>query len=63
MLVLKQSQKVRKADVETLLKKLMNNSDFGKTMENIWKHRTINFVNNDSRRNYLVPEPSYYSTK
>ena len=35
MLVLKQSQKVRKADVETLLKKLMNNSDFGKTMENI----------------------------
>ena len=35
----------------------MNNTVFGKTVENMRKHRTI------SRRNYLVSEPSYHTTK
>ena len=39
--------------------KLMNNSMFGKTMENVRQHRNIKLVNNDRRRNYLVSKPKY----
>ena len=42
---------------------LMNNSDFGKTMENIRKHRDIKFVTTEKRRNYLVFKPNYHSKK
>ena len=41
----------------------MNNSVFGKTMENIRKHRAIKSVTNDKRRNQLVSEPNYHTTK
>ena len=41
----------------------MNNSVFGKTMENHRKHRDINFVTIERRRNYLLSEPDYYTTK
>ena len=41
----------------------MNNSVFGKTMENVRKHRDIRLVTTDKRRNQLVSEPNYHATK
>ena len=41
----------------------MNNSVFGKTMENYQKYRDINFVTIERRRNYLLSEPDYHTTK
>ena len=43
--------------------KLMNNSIFGITMENVRKHRDIKLVRTDNRRNQLILEPNYYTTK
>ena len=40
--------------------KLMNNSVFGKTMECV---RDIKLVTKDKRRNQLVSEPNYNTTK
>ena len=41
----------------------MNNAVFGKTMENVRKNRDIKLVTTERRRNYLVIEPNYYTTK
>ena len=41
----------------------MNNSVFGKTMENVRKHRDIKLVTTDERRNKLVSEPNYHTKK
>ena len=41
----------------------MNNSVFGKTMENVRKHRDIRLVTTDKRRNQLVSEPNYHAAK
>ena len=41
----------------------MNNAIFGIKMENVRKHRDIDLVTKDKRRNQLVPEPNYHTTK
>ena len=39
----------------------MNDSVFGKTMENLRNHRDIKLVTSEIRRKPLVSEPNYYS--
>ena len=43
--------------------KLMNDVVFVKTMENERKDRNIKLVTTETRRNYLVSEPNYHTTK
>ena len=50
-------------DFEKDFFKLMNNALFGKTMENVRKHRDIKLVKTDHRRNKLVSEPNYHTVK
>ena len=41
----------------------MNNSVFGKTMENVRSHRDIKLETSDKRRKRLVSEPNYHLHK
>ena len=41
----------------------MNNAVSEKTMENMRKHRDFKLVTTERRRNYLVSEPNYHTTK
>ena len=54
-------RKFARNDFEKDLFKLMNNSVFGKTMENIRKHRDIKLVTTDKKRSKLVSEPNYHT--
>ena len=41
----------------------MDNAVFGKTMENMRKHRDIKLVTKERRRNYLASKQNYHTTK
>ena len=41
----------------------MNNSVFGKTRENVRKHRDIKLVTTGEKRNKFVSELNYHTTK
>ena len=56
-------KKQAKNDFKKDFFKLMNNFVFGKTMENVRKYRDIKLVTTDKRKNQLVPEPNYHTTK
>ena len=56
-------KKKQKTILKKIFFKLMNNSVFGKTMENVRKHRDIKLVTTERRRNYLVSEPNHHTTK
>ena len=54
-------RKAAKNDFEKDLFKLMNNSVFGKTIENIRKHKDKKLVMTDKKRSKLVSEPDYHT--
>ena len=54
-------RKLARNDFEKDLFKLMNNSVFRKTMENIRMHRDIQLVTTDKTRSKLVSEPNYHT--
>ena len=56
-------RKEARNDFEKDFCKLMNNAVFGKTMENMRKHRDIKLVTTDKRRNQLASVPNYHTIK
>ena len=54
-------RKLARNDFEEDLFQLMNNSVFGKIMENIRKHRDIKLVTTEKKRSKLVSEPNYHT--
>ena len=52
-----------KNEFEKKFLRLIINSAFGKTMENLRKHRDIKLVRTDEKRSKLITEPNYHATK
>ena len=59
----KDLRKKEKMILKKIFFKLMNNAVFGKTKENMRKHRDIKLVTIERRKNDLVSEPDYHTTK
>ena len=60
------NRKLRKESKDEFKKdfsKLMNNSVFGKLMENVRKHRVIKLVTTEEKRIKLVSEPNCHTIK
>ena len=55
------TEQTRKHYLEKYFFKLVNNSVFRKTMENVRKHRDSKLVTTEIRRNYLVSKPNFYT--
>ena len=56
-------RKAAKIDFEKYFLKMMNNSAFGKTMENVQRHKVTKLITIEKRRNYLASEPNYHAIK
>ena len=54
-------RKIAKNDFEKDFFKLINKAVFGKTMENVRKHRDFKLVITDKKRSKLVSEPNYHT--
>ena len=52
-----------KNDFDKDFDKLMNNSVFRNTVDNIRKHRYVILIIADKRKSYLMSEPNYHATK
>ena len=52
-----------KNDFKKCFSKVMNSAVFGKTMENVRKHGDIKLVATETRRNCLVSEPNFHTTR
>ena len=59
----KKRRKEEKNQFEKDFFKLMNSSVFGRTMENVRKHRDIKLITTDKIRNQLASEPNYHTKK
>ena len=56
-------RKEAKNEFEKKLFKLMNNSIFGKIMENVRNHRDIKWVTTEEKWSKLVSGPNYHTTR
>ena len=56
-------RKRAKNDFQKYFFKLMNTAVFGRTMENMRKNTIMKLFTTERRRNYLVSESNYHTTK